>query len=317
MTERTPEPNRPSGTWTTERIGPDRLSEAIKTLVDGDEHAAVRFLDFAKTTALRLDLVWSLRNGHGEVCGTVLVAPAPGRTAMFFASRPSPTAPTAHMGRLLDNALTALDPTEVTLAQALLDPAAKIEHDVFTAGGFHRLATLNYLERTIPRFHTIKAPSFPKDVRIEPWDPRDRAIMLDLLEQSYEDTLDCPGLSGLRSVEDILDGHLASGVFTPSWWHVLYVDDVPAGALLFNRAADGETIELVYLGISSGIRGRGLGNMLLRHGLACLDNERGRAIVLAVDDRNSPAVRLYRRSGFRLAVKRVAFIRQVSEPRGR
>jgi ribosomal protein S18 acetylase RimI-like enzyme len=317
MTEWRGEPNQPSGAWTTERIEPDRLPEAIKVLVDGDAQAAVRFLDYAKATTLRLDLVWSLLDEHGTVCGTVLVAPAAGRTAMFFASRPTRTAPIAEMGRLVNDAIRALDPTEVSLAQALIDPAAIVEHDVFSAGGFHRLAKLNYLERPIPRFRTIKAPSLAENVRIEPWDPRDRAMMLELLERTYEDTLDCPGLSGLRAINDILDGHLASGVFTPSWWHLLFVDDAPEGVLLFNRSADGETIELVYLGVSRCIRGFGLGNTLLRHGLAHLDGERGRAVVLAVDDLNAPAVRLYRRSGFRLAVKRVAFIRQVAEPQGR
>jgi ribosomal protein S18 acetylase RimI-like enzyme len=232
---------------------------------------------------------------------------------MFFASRPTENAPTPEMGRLLANALAALDPKEVCLAQALLDPAAIEEHEVFKAGGFLELAHLNYLERPIPRFRTVKHPDLPEDVSIELWDPRDRALMHDLLQRSYEDTLDCPRLSGLRSVEDILDGHLASGIFTPEWWHVLRVNDKPEGLLLFNRSTDSETIELVYLGVSRGIRGRGLGNTLLRHGLAHLDGERGRAVVLAVDKANTPAVHLYRRAGFRIAVRRVAFIRQVPD----
>ena len=313
MNEPFGEPSQPSEQWIVERIGPDRLPEAIQALVHGDEAAALRFLDYAKATTLRLDLVWSLLSLHNEVCGTVLIAPSAGKTAMFFASRPTENAPTPEMGRLLANALAALDPKEVCLAQTLLDPAAIEEHEVFKAGGFLELAHLNYLERPIPRFRTVKHPDLPEDVSIEPWDPRDRALMHDLLQRSYEDTLDCPRLSGLRSVEDILDGHLASGIFTPEWWHVLRVNDKPEGLLLFNRSTDSETIELVYLGVSRGIRGRSLGNILLRHGLAHLDGERGRAVVLAVDKANTPAVHLYRRAGFRIAVRRVAFIRQVPD----
>ena len=115
----------------------------------------------------------------------------------------------------------------------------------------------------------------------------------------------------MRSTEDILDGHIASGVFTSKWWHILYVDEKPQGVALFNRSSDGNTIELVYLGISREIRGRGLGKKLLTHGLSLLDGESGRAIVLAVDRENSPALHLYRRMGFRISVKRIAYVRQV------
>ena len=63
----------------------------------------------------------------------------------------------------------------------------------------------------------------------------------------------------------------------PDWWSILKVDGKSQGVLLFNRAADGNTIELVYLGMSRSVRGRGLGRLLLTNGLAGLDNADGRA----------------------------------------
>lgn len=293
------------------RIEANRLPEAIQALVRGDEAAARRFLDYASESTLRLDLVWSLLDANDQIEATVLVAPAAGRTAMLFASRPS--TPTHHlgMGELIDAAIDGLQSTDIVLAQALLDPGASEEHEIFEAGGFSRLASLDYLERPIPRFQSIKFPKLQDDVSIEPWDPRNRDEMISILDRSYQETLDCPGLTGLRRTEDILEGHIASGIFTPEWWHLLRVDGRTEGVLLFNRASDKATIELVYLGISRDIRGRGFGRVLLSHGLAALDGESGRAIVLAVDRNNAPAVRLYRRSGFRVAVKRVAFVRQV------
>jgi ribosomal protein S18 acetylase RimI-like enzyme len=55
--------------------------------------------------------------------------------------------------------------------------------------------------------------------------------------------------------------------------------------------------EVIYLGLTPAARGRGLGRAAIRH---ALDLARGQATVLelAVDLRNTPAVRLYRSCGF-------------------
>jgi ribosomal protein S18 acetylase RimI-like enzyme len=100
----------------------------------------------------------------------------------------------------------------------------------------------------------------------------------------------------------------------PDAWHLLRVDGRDAGALLLNRTREGTTIELVYLGLTADVRGRGLGRTLLTFGLAALDGDPARTIVLAVDRANLPAVGLYRRSGFRFALRRIALVRPV--PRG-
>jgi len=71
------------------------------------------------------------------------------------------------------------------------------------------------------------------------------------------------------------------------------------------------SVELVYLGLVPEARGRGLGRRLLEHGLALLKGRSERAVVLAVDERNTPAMKLYREAGFRPSLRRVAFIRPV------
>ena len=190
----------------------------------------------------------------------------------------------------------------------MIDPSDELEEAMFVAGGFRRLAQLDYLERPVPRFGTIPSPELPADVRIAPWDGNEDELVK-LLERTYEDTLDCPGLAGLRRTTDILAGHLASGTREPNWWHVLRLDGVPSGVLLFNRGSDRHSVELVYLGLARVARGRGLGKTLLTFGLAALDGDAARMVVLAVDRANQPAVRLYRRAGFRHSVRRTAMVR--------
>ena len=230
---------------------------------------------------------------------------------MVFASRPQTPALTARLGTLLKIAIDDLAPERIALAQALVDPADEREEALFLAGGFLRLAELDYLERPVPRFGTIAARPSLDAAELSIWDPSDRARLVSLLTRTYEDTLDCPGLAGLRDPEDILDGHLASGTPVREWWHILRWNGMDAGALLFNRSANEENIELVYLGLVSEARGRGLGRALLTHGLSLLDGDKARTIVLAVDRANHPAAALYRRHGFRYAMRRLALVRSV------
>ncbi|MAH65730.1 MAG: hypothetical protein CMJ27_04995 [Phycisphaerae bacterium] len=294
-----------------ERAREDEIEAAIRVLVRGDRAAARRFLDYARATRLDLDQTWVVRNPEGGIDFTALAAPAAGRTAMIFGTRPNSKAEVGLAGDLLATVAIGCRDRGVDLAQALIDPSDELEEAMFIAGGFRRLAQLDYLERPVPRFGTIPSPELPADVRIEPWDGKEDELV-DLLERTYEDTLDCPGLAGLRRTTDILAGHLASGTREPDWWHVLRLDGVPSGVLLFNRGSDRHSIELVYLGLARGARGRGLGRTLLTFGLAALDGDAARVVVLAVDRANLPAVRLYRRAGFRHSVRRTAMVRPLN-----
>ena len=296
-----------------DRIGPDRLEDAVRVLVRGDRAAAARFLDFAESTKLSLDHVWAMLDKKDQIHATVLAAPSTGRTAMLFASRAKVPALVPAIGGLVDSAVRGLRTTNVAMAQALVDPGDGSEERLFIAGGFQKLAELDYLERPVPRFGSIVPPPFPTGVEIQPWDQADHAMLVALLERTYEHTLDCPGLAGLRRTEDILAGHLASGTPIPEWWHILRIDGQPEGALLFNRGADPRNLELVYLGLTPAARGKGLGRTLLTQGLSLLDGDAARTIVLAVDRANHPATGLYRRAGFRFSVRRIALVRPVSD----
>lgn len=296
------------------RITTDRVEDAIRVLVRGDRAAAARFMSYARNSKLSLRHLWGLVDATGGIEATVLVAPSPGRTAMLFASRAISPRMIPVIGGLVNAAIDGLGDAPVSIAQALIDPSEKHEEEIFKAGGFQRMAELDYLERPIPRFGSIPTPDLPAGTTIEPWQETDRQMLEELLDRTYEHTLDCPGLSDLRRTSDILDGHLASGNRIPEWWLILRVDGRPEGALLLNRGSDGDTIELVYLGLGVEARGRGFARLLLTHGLSLLDNDSSRSVVLAVDRANMPALRLYRRAGFRFSVRRIALVRAIDTP---
>jgi mycothiol synthase len=327
------------------RVPAERRLEAIQALLRADRGGAERFLTFATEHRIRLDAIWSRLDDRGRIGWTVLASPGHGRTATLFATPARSAGDIPPLASLVSTALRGLAPLGVDLAQALVEPTESRQRAVFEAGGMERLAELSYLERPTPRGGAASRVDWPDDIAVERWDAgpdpsggaalggehrvqrgtaASRAELIETLERSYVGTLDCPSLAGLRRSEDVLEGHLNSGVFEPSLWTILRFRSGAhagrtAGVCLFNSspAAGGQpsvgsgSLELVYFGLVPEARGRGLGRLLLRHGLDGLRGRRESAVMLAVDDRNGPAHALYREAGFRLRFRRFALIRSV------
>ncbi|MHC4218042.1 MAG: GNAT family N-acetyltransferase [Planctomycetota bacterium] len=299
------------------QVGAARRSEAIARLVSTgpaiDRRAVQHFLHYAETNAVSLDGLWARLGPGGRIEATVLAVPSPGRTAMIFATHPTVPEQAPGIARVVDHACGQVATWKVDLAQALVDPGEALDRRMLQTAGFQELAVLSYLERPLNRANPPTPPQWPADVRIrlEPYRDTLDGDLGTMLERSYEQTLDCPGLYGLRRTEDIIAGHKATGRFNPALWTMMWVDEEPAGVVLINPFPGHKTTELVYIGLAPFARGRGLGRQLLRHGLGLVHGRRERSVTLAVDERNTPALALYDAEGFRPAVQRVALIRSL------
>ncbi len=295
------------------QINQDRQLEAIERLVAtrsiNDRANSQRFIHYAKTNEIRLDLMWGRLDEQGKIVHTALAVPNAGRTAMIFSSHPYSQEDVISLGGLLDFVANQLK--DIHLAQILLEPKEALEQAATIAGGFEKLATLSYLQRPISKRTIPPEPVWPQGVTVEQYRDEIRDDVLTAVLASYEQTLDCPGLYGLRDPDDILAGHRASGKFDPSLWTLLRVDEKPAGVVLLNPFPKQRTIELVYIGLAPIARGKRLGNQLLRHALRLLDPKRTRSMTLAVDEDNTPALSMYKSEGFETELKRIAFIRSL------
>jgi ribosomal protein S18 acetylase RimI-like enzyme len=87
--------------------------------------------------------------------------------------------------------------------------------------------------------------------------------------------------------------------------HVLRRDGrIAAEAVVLRRRTRRGVVARVYsLAVRAELRGRGLGRTLLTDCLAVLSAEGVRTVVLEVDPRNAPAVRLYEDLGFRFVAR--------------
>lgn len=297
-----------------ERIPPARQAEGGRLLAGpgAGRAAGERFVDAARGHGVRLDEFWgsSLTRGGPYVAAALLV-PGAGRTMMTYTSTPRGAGGAATVARLLDHACGAWPGGGV--AQALLEPGETASRIAFERAGFVFVGELLYMRRewSEPAPELTEA-GWPGGVTVEPWRSGMEPDLALALDRSYEGTLDCPELCGMRATADVIESHRSTGKFDPSLWWLVRAGGEPAGALLLNPNPAQDHTELVYLGLAPGVRGMGLAGRLLRMGLRSLPGRAPRTALCAVDSRNTPALRLYERAGFREFARRSAFVRPLA-----
>ncbi len=291
--------------------GPARLVEAIQRLLDADAKRARRFLAFAEKSGMGLEHLWCAFDEARSIRATAMGALNPGRTAMLFASRPKTRDDLKITGEVIDATCRGLRQADVRLAQSLIPPENPLEAEACLAGGMERIAMLTYMERSVPRRKERIEGQLPPELRVESYHSKHRARLETLLAETYRDTLDCPGLARLRTPSDVVDGHISSGIFKPEWWSFLMNGETPVGISMMNLSKTKESIELVYLGLTPEARGRGTGRALMAHALRKVCGSPQKTVVLAVDDTNDPARRIYEHFGFRCTARRQAFVRSL------
>lgn len=313
--------------WQTGRIPSSLRREAVGRLVSGSplgrSQAVRRFLENAPLHGIDPDLIWGVsRERPPMVRQCCLAVIGSGRTANLFVAPPENLPQLGdgeqqHADRVasVESAcagLGELEGSEVVLAQALPEPGEGWAVRALLGAGFTDCGELAYLSRALGRQEsaadlegaTVRAVS---ELEGTSW----RSLVLEALEASYEGTLDCPELCGLRETSDILESHLAVGEHDPRLWWVVFEGERPRGCVLLNPCPEQDSVELVYIGLGRSLRGRGLGRRLLGHAIAQASRCGGQALTCAVDTRNGPALAMYAEAGFETLASRRALVRAV------
>ncbi len=273
---------------------------------------------------------------------TWLMIPSAGRVAMAFMSAVTGRRAVKTTAQLIQAACNAQDPKQLRLIQVLLDPSQRLEQQATTDAGFSHLATLLYMHRFIRPPAPAPGSSLGntsdsggissgnsenssgdskdtsggggsggglgKDFEVYHWSPANRERFEAAIRLSYEGTLDCPALRGVRHMDDIITGHMAAGEFDPKRWYALYKGDEPQGVLLLNKVFGRRALEVVYLGLTPMARGHGLGSRLVQTAVDLAGEEQMDQLILAVDEKNRPARRLYQRFDFVISQRKAAMI---------
>lgn len=233
----------------------------------------------------------------GEIVGAGLFAPQPGRVGFVWppgvAKEPIDRA--AIQSAILNQIGQRMDALGLRLGQVLLDPDDLANRKALEQNGFPHLTDLHYLLYAVSSTRPVELPQELKTETFHPLSNSQRFVQV--LERTYIGTLDCPELDGLRTPQDALEAHQATGRFDPMRWWLVGHQNTDAGLLLLNEHPDRDLLEIVYVGVVPEARGRGVGQFLVQKAIAQAHQE-GRSLVLAVDQRNRPARKLYARLGF-------------------
>jgi ribosomal protein S18 acetylase RimI-like enzyme len=285
----------------------DQVLVGIRALVNDVPAAVEAFTGYAAEREIDLSRQVIAATGDGTILAVALWVMSPGRTAMLFVnSLTSLVAARQCVERAGAQAFAA----GAELVQALVDPNDAAGQAMYAEAGLTALATLASMERRTPG--RSAAPPLPAGVSASNYDESMPALFRAAIEKSYIDTLDCPTLSGMRSIDNVLTGHQSNGLggaFDPSLWTVLHADGAALGCLILAWTADGRSLEIAYVGLAPEARRRGLGRYLVLLAMHEAAQRGAGMISLAVDARNVPAVALYRRLGFIKVQERVAMVK--------
>lgn len=280
-----------------------------------------------------LDLMWGTYDvaspGRTRVRHACLIVPGSGKTAMVFLSSPEESGPLGAVHGQIEelaaciqagcDAVAQRTSDTIDLVQALPYPEDWWAMEACERAGFTRLGELLYLRMPLSA-QPAPAPAVhdgfvTRSVHVgdDGWE-RDREVLIRTLDRTYEQTLDCPELCGMRDTTDVLESHRLAGEYDPSTWFLAFEAGEPVGCGLFSRAKGRASVELVYLGVAPGARNRGLARHLMWLGIEAARKSGANELTCAVDGRNAPAIALYERCGMREVGRRVALVRSTRAP---
>jgi mycothiol synthase len=245
-----------------------------------------------------------------ELTGSILVQTQPGRTAMVWPPRLAPGEAPETAGLLLRAALEYLPRQQIRMVQALLPAGVGADAELLEAAGLRHVSDLLYLVCLADEF-PVTPPC--AELQFQPYSLVLHERFARLVDGTYEDSLDCPAVNGVRCVDDVLRGYQATGCFDPERWFVVHHQGEEIGCLVLTDYVEHSTWELIYMGLLPVARGQGWGGEIVRHAQWLCGQALRKRLVLAVDAANEPALRMYATCGFKAWDQTSVFIRVLEE----
>lgn len=201
---------------------------------------------------------------------------------------------------LLTQQLNALQAARVPQIQAIVHSDQWQTSELVRQAGMVQLTRVTHQWLALEQL--TRQPPEP-DIASLQWRPAcelSHEQLAELIDQTFEHTLDCPAINGLRSSQQVLEGFLEDRTLAELGhaWQIVEVQGELVGCLLLQTHLP-SLLEIVYLGLLPAARGKSWGQQLVQRALRYAAEHGLHSVAAAVDEQNWPALELYRRFGFR------------------
>lgn len=291
---------------------PERRPEAL-TVLFSDLDCVSQRVEFALAESLRgrLDLsgLWiTLRKGR-IVCAVLTQRLAGDAAALWPPRTVAPRLMRPIVVRhLFATVFEALRGEGVVMIQALPDAGSnrKARGDL-EAGGMEYVTRLISMRHHATGFNVGQGHEHGS-WRWKAYQAHLHGAFVDALNATMEGSLDLPELRTVQTAERLLQAHGSGWRFDPNLWLLGASPHGATGVLLMAEAAERNVLELRFLGLCAAGRGKGLGRAIVNRALRIAE-ARHSPIELAVDARNTPALHLYKRTGFQAYETRPLYLK--------
>jgi ribosomal protein S18 acetylase RimI-like enzyme len=244
----------------------------------------------------------------GEPVGTIVCLPVPGASGLVWPPQAvEGPGQAAVEDALVNRAAAWLRQRGAKLGQCLLPEHELPLAEPLRRNGFPHVTALSYMQHDLS---PAPARLSARDrLRFVPYSQLANPVPFhETLLRTYEGTEDCPEVSGVRTVEEIIEGHRAQGKHDPGRWWLALAGGRPVGVLLLCEMPEWAAWDVAYVGVVPGERGRGYGRELMHRALSAARADGVARLTLSVDARNHPARQLYTDLGFVVHDRREVFL---------
>jgi ribosomal protein S18 acetylase RimI-like enzyme len=258
-------------------------------------------LELLQKKELDPDGIVVARSAAGLV-GAVICMPTPGAGGLIW----PPQVRAGGSGledQLVQHACAWLRARGAKLAQAMLTAEETQLAAALPRNGFVHTTALCYLRLDVHE----ATPQAGSRLTYQSYQSHPDLFQQTLLE-TYERTEDCPELTGVRSIEEIIEGHRAQGASGDEAWWLARCNSEVVGVLLLARLIEWDGWDVAYVGVRPQARRQGHGRQLMHKAIAEAQRRGGAQLTLSVDKRNRPAWKLYESLGFSLFDEREVFL---------
>jgi mycothiol synthase len=286
-----------------ERDAALRLLVAHRLPVDRNR-AADRYRDLFSTGDLDPAGLFVSRDAKGAIRGAMMVAVMPGALGLAWPPVAARRTSQDVTDSLVVTACRWLQKRGVKVCQAFGGDLDRESFAPLERNGFRHLTRLTDL-----RCELNDEPPCDSRLSFEPVNDANRAAFETVLLATYEGSLDCPEVNGTRTEAELLASYADADT---RLWFLSKLNHEAAGVVLLEADRESSACVLSYLGVAPKFRGRALGSDLVCFAQRTARSASHAALALSVDERNHPALHLYKTHGFQASGARSVFLADMS-----